>query len=182
MTAGPSEAGPPAAAAAQAPGKERASLSPAELAARGEAPVRAEYLRGAVSRVHVGVVTGQMGGAAGGQETELGPRQGAAAVVAAAGDGERQRDVRAKSKKQAKKVGSPGWRMLGRAAPLLCVKRPLPLALMTPNPRRARWHAPCACRSARSSATAPQSCARCLRLANAASLTRAGEGCVGVWL
>lgn len=82
-----------AAAAAASPAPVH---SAAARAARGEAPVKAEFVRNVTARQHIVAVTGQMGAGGG----------GAGAGAAPAGEGERQRDVLSKSKKQAKKVGA----------------------------------------------------------------------------
>jgi hypothetical protein len=81
---------PPARKPPQLP--PRPQLSPTELAERGEAPVKAAYIRNVTSRVHVGAVAGSLSSAS--CETGAVP----------AGAGERQRDVRTKSKNQAKRV------------------------------------------------------------------------------
>lgn len=108
------EAAPASAAAAATPAdtqQQRPRLTPEELAARGEAPVKPEFLRTATARVHVGAVAGRRlassNGCSGGAN---GAPSGAPAGpgVAAAGPGENQREVRQKSKKQAKKVRMGG--------------------------------------------------------------------------
>lgn len=98
--------------------QQRPRLSPEELAARGEAPVKPEFLRTTAARVHVGAVAGRRlasssngGGSGGGAAAS-----GAPPSVAAAGPGENQREVRQKSKKQIKKVGRKGAELHCRAA------------------------------------------------------------------
>lgn len=75
--------------------------------------MKPEYVRSVTTRVHVRSVTGQLGrasagggGSGGGEGGDAGVA--AAPAVAAAGEGENQRDVRGKSRKQAKKVGLAG--------------------------------------------------------------------------
>lgn len=100
--AAPTEAGA-AATAAEAPaaasGAAAAPSAAAVRLAQGEAPVKAEYLRAASERVHVGAVGGRLG-----EQVAGGGGEGQHAKVAAAGEGESQAEVRGKSKKQAKKV------------------------------------------------------------------------------
>lgn len=68
--------------------------------------MKPEYVRPVTTRVHVRSVTGQLGRASSGGGGAGGADAGAAApAVAAAGEGENQREVRGKSRKQAKKVG-----------------------------------------------------------------------------
>lgn len=156
-------AGPATATAQAAP--PPAPLTAAERAARGEAPVKLEYVRSVAGRIHVGAVMGQRGSAT----------DGAPPTVAAAGDSERQRDVRGKSKREAKRVSA------------CCALRSCPALALHASPRlmprltlRLIWRSPplpISPRPARSRGSAQASSARCLRwgrvptAATAASIT-----------
>lgn len=139
--------------------------SAAERAARGDAPIKLQYVRSVATRVHVGAVSG-------------GRLPAAAAQATAVGDAQ-PRAVEGKSKKQAKKVrpccGGHGQHLLDlrttgehSSCHILLDNAPLFLRLS---------HL-AACRTASSSGSAPPSSAPCLRWANASTATRAGKGAV----
>lgn len=173
------QAGPAAAAAAPAAQLARPQLSPEEQAARGEAPVKAEFLRATTCHVHVGAVTGGQIGAAAAAVGQGQPAPAAAAAEAAAGatagEGQRQRDVQSKSKKKAKKVR--GGRIWGAAGCSGQAGGQEKAAWSMPSRWFARpsWPPSPGCRSGRSSGSAAPSCARRLRWAGAPLATGAGE-------
>lgn len=180
--AAPPAAAPGAAATPEATAQQQAP-SAAERMDRGEAPVKQEFIRSVGARVHVGSVTGGGLAAAPGAA----PGAGAESKVAAAGEGERQLDVRNKSKKQAKRVRAVAW-WRAHVQVLFATFRACPAEAaataacwgsrdaLPPQPASIpRLQLPI-CRTGNSSGTAPQSCAPCLRWASALTATRAGEG------